>query len=193
VDKEVSQTADAASRERPGRHTEAMQIRPADPAQDAAACAAIYAPYVSATTVSFELDPPSTSDMADRMASAIDWIVAVEDDRVVGYAYAGRFHPRAAYRWACEVSVYLDEGLRGGGRGRRLYEALFERLSERGYRMACACITIPNDPSVRLHSALGFSLVGTFRDIGWKNGSWRDVCWMQRPLGQDGPPLAEPA
>src|SRR3954471_23148710 len=121
---------------------------------DAAACAAIYAPYVTDSAISFELEPPSAAEMAARIASAHDWLV-LEDDagRVVGYAYAGLFAPRAAYRWATEVSVYLEPGFERRGGGRTLYETLLPRLASRGFRMAIAGMTLPNDASVGLHRA----------------------------------------
>ncbi|WP_036921465.1 GNAT family N-acetyltransferase [Propionicicella superfundia] len=169
-----------------------MQIRTADPGADAAACAAIYAPYVTDTVVSFEVEAPEPPELAGRMRRAIEWVVATEDDRVLGYGYAGRHAARAAYRWAAEVSIYLDATARGRGLGRALYTELLSRLARRGYRMATACIAVPNPASVGLHTAMGFTPVGTFRGIGWKDGSWHDVMWMQRPLGEPGPPRGEP-
>jgi L-amino acid N-acyltransferase YncA len=159
---------------------------------DAAACAAIYAPYVAETTVSFEDEPPSIEEMGRRIARARrqhSWLVLEEDGDVVGYAYAGPVKERAAYRWSCEVSVYLEPGRRHSGSGRLLYEALFARLTERGFRSLVAVMTLPNEASEGLHRALGFEPVGTLRRVGWKHGQWRDVAWMQRPLGSDdGPP-----
>jgi phosphinothricin acetyltransferase len=114
--------------------------------------------------------------------------VLEEDGRIVGYACAAPVKDRAAYRWACEVSVYLGGGRRRGGAGRALYEALFERLAARGYRRLIAGMTLPNDASEGLHRAMGFEPVGVQRQIGWKHGAWHDVAWMQRPLGDDGPP-----
>src|SRR6187399_408040 len=98
-----------------------MHVRAATEA-DAAACAAIYAPYVTDTAVSFETEPPSTEELARRIATSHDWLVLEDDGRIVGYAYAATFHPRAAYRWACEVSVYLERGFERRGGGRALYE-----------------------------------------------------------------------
>ena len=152
---------------------------------DAGACAAIYAPYVTDTAVSFETDPPTAEEMAARISAAVSshaWIVLEDEGLVVGYAYGGPFRSRAAYRWACEVSVYLELGRRRTGAGRALYEALFARLVERGLRTAVAGMTLPNEPSVALHRALGFEAVGTFRRVGWKHDAWHDVAWMQRPL-----------
>ena len=164
---------------------------------DAEPCAAIYAPYVTDTAITFEYEPPSAAEMARRIAAAQRghaWLV-LEDSadggagRVVGYAYAGPFKERAAYRWSCEVSVYLETGRRRDGSGRLLYEALFARLAERGFRNLVAVMTLPNDASEGLHRALGFQPVGTFRRVGWKHGQWRDVAWAQRSIGvEDGPP-----
>ncbi|QRP44826.1 GNAT family N-acetyltransferase [Amycolatopsis sp. FDAARGOS 1241] len=161
-----------------------MLIREADE-RDAEACAEIYAPYVRDTTITFELEPPTPAEMAERIKRAAKthaWLVLEDNGRVAGYAYAGPYKERAAYRWSCEVSVYLELGRRRTGAGRKLYEALFARLAERGFRTAVAGMTLPNEPSVGLHRALRFEPVGTYRRIGWKHGAWRDVAWAQRPL-----------
>ncbi len=158
-----------------------LTIRDAS-AGDAAACAAIYAPYVLDTVISFETTPPDAAEMADRMDAAHVWLMGEDDGRPVGFAYGGEFNAREAYRWACSVSVYLEVGRRRTGAGRALYEALFARLAALGYRRAAAGITLPNEPSVGLHTALGFEPVGTFPRIGWKDGAWHDVAWMQRDL-----------
>ncbi|MGY2067145.1 N-acetyltransferase family protein [Blastococcus sp. SYSU DS0619] len=162
---------------------------------DAAACAAIYAPYVTGTAITFETEPPTVEQMAGRIARALDahaWVVLEDDGRVVGYAYAGSYKERAAYRWSCEVSVYLETGRRRGGGGRALYEALFARLAARGYRTAVAGMTLPNEPSEGLHAALGFEPIGTYRRIGWKHGRWQDVAWAQRAIAAGDDPPAEP-
>ena len=112
---------------------------------------------------------------------------------VVGYAYGGPFHARPAYRWACEVSVYLELGRRRTGGGRALYEALFARLTERGFRTAVAGMTLPNEESVALHRAMGFQTVGVYRRIGFKHGAWHDVEWTQLALGAGADPPAEPS
>jgi L-amino acid N-acyltransferase YncA len=164
--------------------------------QDAAACAAIYAPYVLESAISFESDPPDVAQMADRIVAAQRshaWLVLEDDGRVLGYAYGGPYKQRAAYRWSCEVSVYLERGRRRTGGGRLLYEALFERLAARGVRTVVAGMTLPNDASVGLHRALGFEPVGTYRRIGWKNGAWHDVAWAQRGIGDASDPPSEPS
>ena len=173
----------------------AHRIRAAT-ADDAAACAAIYAPYVEQTAITFELQAPTPAEMAERIAAAVQmhaWLVLEDGGAVVGYAYGGVFNRRSAYRWACEVSVYLEMGRRRTGAGRALYEALLEQLANRGYRKAIAGMTLPNEASVGLHRALGFAPVGTYRDIGYKLGRWHDVAWMQAEIGGDPGTPAEPA
>jgi phosphinothricin acetyltransferase len=162
---------------------------------DAPACAAIYAPYVRETAVSFESEPPTPAQMAERIAAATRthaWIVHEDDGRVVGYAYGVPHKERAAYRFSCEVSVYVEQGRRRTGSGRALYEALLERLAARGYRMAVAGMTLPNEASAGLHRAMGFEPVGVYRQIGWKFGAWHEVAWMQRALGVEHNPPPEP-
>ena len=163
--------------------------------RDGAACAAIYAPYVTDTAVTFEIDPPGADEMAGRIATAARthaWLVLEDEGRVVGYAYGSPFKARAAYRWASEVSIYLEPGRRRTGAGRALYEALFSRLAERGFRTVVAGMTLPNEASVGLHTAMGFEAVGTYRHIGWKHDAWHDVAWMQRTIRDDPNPPSEP-
>jgi L-amino acid N-acyltransferase YncA len=169
-------------------------IRDADPERDAEACAAIYAPSVEGSVTSFEERAPDTAEIAARIAAISTthpWLVAEEGGEVVGYAYACRHRERAAYRWTADVSVYIAAGQRGRGHGRSLYEALFERLREQRFQVACAGITLPNEASVALHERLGFVAVGVMRRIGWKQGAWRDVGWWQLelvPAAADPPP-----
>lgn len=164
-------------------------------AGDAQACADIYAPYVTDTVISFEAVPPSAAEMAERILSAQRrhvWLVGTDREQVIGYAYGGPYKPRAAYRWTCEVSVYVDSTRRRRGIGRALYEALFARLAERGYRTLLAGMTLPNEASVGLHRALGFAPVGTLSQVGWKHGNWHDVGLMQRAVADGPAPPAEP-
>jgi len=149
---------------------------------DATACATLYAPYVTDTAVSFETDPPDPTEMARRIDSAHAWFVLEDHGRIAGYAYATRFAERAAYRWSCETSIYLEQGRRRTSAGRALYEALFERLRARGFCRAFAGMTLPNDASAGLHRALGFEPAGVYRQVGWKHGAWRDVAWVQKDL-----------
>ncbi len=161
-------------------------------AADAAAMLAIYRPFVTDAAVSFELEPPSAAEFEERIGAAQArwaWLVAEHDGTVAGYAYAGQYKTRAAYDWSVETAVYVHEGHRGQGVGRELYSRLFTVLAEKGFCTAYAGITLPNDTSIRLHEALGFTLIGVFRRAGWKFGRWHDVSWWQREL-RDRPPTA---
>jgi L-amino acid N-acyltransferase YncA len=168
-----------------------MLIRDAISERDAGACAAIYAPYVRDTVISLEERPPTPEELAGRIETITKthpWLVAQDEDEVIGYAYAARHRERAAYRWAADVALYVAPARHRRGAGRALYETLFDLLAQQGFRIACAGITLPNEASVGLHEALGFEPVGVYRRIGWKLGAWRDVGWWQLELGGDGPP-----
>ena len=118
----------------------------------------MYAPYVTDGVISFELDPPDAAEMARRMAAGGErhpWLMAEEDGRVLGYAYASAFRMRAAYDWAVETTVYLADDAQGRGVGRALCLELLARLAAAGFTQAVAIIALPNDPSVRLHERLG--------------------------------------
>jgi L-amino acid N-acyltransferase YncA len=152
---------------------------------DATDIAAIYAPYVEAQVTSFEVQPPSAQEMAMRMATLLPsypWLVAVAEERVVGYAYAARHRDRHAYQWSVDAGIYLHAGAQRRGIGRRLYAMLFELLRAQGYVNAYAGITLPNDASVGLHEAMGFVPVGVYRKVGYKFGAWHDVGWWQLNL-----------
>jgi L-amino acid N-acyltransferase YncA len=159
-----------------------MQVRPADPARHAAACAAIYAPHVDPGPASFEETPPPAGEIARRMETAHLWLVAEEDGVVLGYAYASPHRERHAYRFAADVAAYVREP--GRGVGRALYDVLLPALRERGFRHACAGIALPNAASVALHERFGFRLVGVYEQIGFKGGEWRDVGWWQLDMAQ---------
>lgn len=171
-----------------------MSIRVAIP-DDAAAIAAIYAPIVRDTVISFEVDPPTPDQMAERIENTLEsypWLVAEEGGAVLGYAYASQHRSRAAYRWACDVSVYMHESARRRGIGTQLYTRLFEILPELGLHIAYAGITLPNDGSVGLHESVGFEYIGVFREVGYKNGAWQDVGWWGRNIRHLGADPSEP-
>jgi phosphinothricin acetyltransferase len=176
-----------------------LVIRHADAARDGAACAAIYAPFVTDSYVSFEERAPDGEEFArriERISYSYPWLVAEEDGAVIGFAYAAAHRERAAYRWAADVAVYVDERARRRGIGRALYEALLALLAQQGVRTVCAGVALPNDASVRLHEAVGFRPVGVYRRIGYKQGAWWDVGWWQLQLRDDDgapPELAPPA
>jgi L-amino acid N-acyltransferase YncA len=155
---------------------------------DAGAIAAIYAPYVLETPISFEMQPPAADVMLGRMKHYMathPWLVYEIEGRVVGYAYATRHHERAAYDWSCEVSVYVDRSLHRRGIGRALYATLLRALRRLGYYNALAGVTEPNRASIGLHEALGFRRSGVNRNVGYKDGSWWDVAYYEVSL-QDG-------
>ncbi|OSC39744.1 GNAT family N-acetyltransferase [Mycobacterium decipiens] len=163
--------------------------------EDARACVAIYRPYVEQTAITFETEVPDTHEMAARIAAAREtheWLVLEQGGEVIGYAYAHTLNPRSAYQWAVQVSIYIAADQHRTGSGRELYTQLLGRLTERGYRRAYAGITQPNDASNAFHRSFGFRHVGLFSRVGWKNGAWHDVAWMQLDLlgaaEHDGPP-----
>ncbi len=171
-----------------------MQIRPATPS-DAPAIADIYAPIVRDTAISFESDPPTEKEMADRIARTLEshpWLVAEEDGAILGYAYASQFRARAAYRWTCEVTAYVGSQSRRGGVGRALYERLVSILRRQNYHTALAIITLPNDASVGFHRSLGFEPAGTIREVGFKFAAWHDVATLRLALSDPTPSPPDP-
>lgn len=161
-----------------------MIVRQATEA-DAPALLAIYAPYVETTPITFETTVPTVEDFAGRIRKVLggwQYLVAERDGRIVGYAYGGTHRERAAYRYSVEVSAYVDQRCHRQGIGRTLYGQLFADLAAKGYCEAFAGITYPNESSIGLHSAMGFTMIGIFRRIGWKFDRWHDVAWMQRTL-----------
>jgi L-amino acid N-acyltransferase YncA len=158
---------------------------------DAPAVAAIYAPLVRDTIISFEEEPPSAEEMAERIATSHVWLVAEEDGEVVGYAYAARFHPRAAYRWSAEASVYLSPEARGRGIGTRLVTELLERLKAMGFVNVFGGTALPNPASERLLESFGFKKVAHWEHVGFKLGAWHDVSWRQLTLQE--PTVPPPA
>ena len=174
-----------------------MLIRHADPAGDSAACAAIYAPFVTDAVTSFEYQPPDSSDFAGRIArlsASHAFLVAEDEDdgAVAGFAYGSPHKERTAYSWAAEVSVYIAATHHRRGVGRALYGVLFDLLERQGFRIVLAGITLPNDASVGIHEAFGFRPLGVYRKIGFKFGAWHDVGWWQRPLGAGDAPAGDP-
>jgi phosphinothricin acetyltransferase len=167
-------------------------IRLATP-DDAAAVAAIYAPFVLHTAVSFETEPPSTEEMRSRIEktmTAHPWLIYQVGDEVAGYAHAGTHKMRSAYRWSADVSVYLGPRWRRQGIGSSLYNRLLPCLRLQGFRIACAGVALPNPGSVGLHERFGFEPVGVYKSIGFKLGRWHDVGWWQLALAPmcDDPP-----
>lgn len=165
-----------------------IDIRPAS-AADATPIAAIYNRYIAATTISFEEQPVTEAEMADRIrdvaAAGLPWLLAVHDGEPVGYAYATKWRARPAYRYSVESTVYLDDGACGRGWGALLYRQLIARLRDGGMRSVIAGIAQPNPRSVNLHERLGFRKVAHFSDVGYKFDQWVDVGYWQLSLAEN--------
>lgn len=164
-------------------------------AGDAPAIQAIYAPYCTGTPISFEVQAPAVDEVASRLAkvlSVLPWLVAEEDGRMLGYAYASPHRERAAYRWSVDAAIYVARASHRRGLGRALYAPLLELVRRQGYAQAFAGITLPNAASVGLHEAMGFTPIGVFRAVGHKLGQWHDVGWWQLELGPRAATPAEP-
>ena len=172
-----------------------IAVRPAS-RDDIPAITAIYGHAVRTGTASYELEPPSEADMAARFdalaAGSYPYFVADCPDGILGYAYAGPFRPRRAYRFMVEDSIYLAPAAQGKGIGRLLLSALIEDCTRLGFRQMVAVIGDGkrNQPSVRLHESLGFRHAGLLEGSGYKHGRWLDTVFMQVSLnsGTDAPP-----
>jgi phosphinothricin acetyltransferase len=156
-------------------------------AADAEQVARIYNHYVRHTCVTFEEQPVAAAEIAQRMrevaASSLPWFVAELEGRVVGYAYAGRWRVRSAYRFSAETTVYLEPEATGRKVGTRLMEELLRSLRETSLHVVIAGIALPNPASIALHERLGFHRVATFEEVGFKLGRWIDVAYWQAALG----------
>jgi len=155
------------------------QVRVASEA-DAAAVAAIYAPYVLQTAITFEEQAPPPEAMAARIRKILEghpFLVFEEAGAVLGYAYASPHKERSAYRWSVDVAIYVAATAHRRGIGRQLYGRLLQVLRRQGFHTAYAGITMPNDNSVGLHEALGFRFIGAYGEVGFKFGEWRNVGW----------------
>lgn len=155
-------------------------------AADAAAIAAIYAPYVTGTFVSFEEVAPDVDEMGRRIAGSVPglypWLVAELRGEILGYASSAPFRTRPSYRWTVETGVYLPPEGQGRGLGRALMERMLDLLTRQNFTAAIAGITLPNQASVALHEKLGFTPCATYRETGFKLGEWRTVQVFARDL-----------
>ncbi|MGH6767656.1 MAG: GNAT family N-acetyltransferase [Xanthobacteraceae bacterium] len=167
-------------------------IRPADP-RDIPAIGRIYAHAVAHGTASFELEPPDDAEIRRRFDALRDggfpYLVAepnsADEATILGYAYAGPYRARPAYRFTVEDSIYLAPDAQGRGIGRALLDRLLTESEARGYRQMIAVIgDTAQAPSIRLHEAAGFRHVGTFEAVGFKFGRWLDSVLMQKELGE---------
>lgn len=152
---------------------------------DAPAILAIYAPYITGSTITFEYDVPPVAEFAERIRTIqqqLPYLVAESDGQVLGYAYASKHRDRTAYQWSVETSVYVHPDGHRQGIARQLYSHLFELLRRQGYFNAYAGITLPNHKSESFHRSLGFEHIGTYSNIGYKLGAWHSVAWFQLAL-----------
>lgn len=161
-----------------------VEIRLATPA-DAADLVAIYQPYVLNTNITFEYTVPSVEEFEKRVQETLlefPYLVALDQEKIIGYAYAHEYKERAAYDWAVEVSVYVDSEARQKGCGKALYQALESELKKQNILILTACITGGNEGSVAFHEKFGYQQVAAFKKIGFKFNQWHDVLWLQKML-----------
>lgn len=154
----------------------------------------IYAPYVRDTAITFEYEIPSVEEFAGRIEKVLErypYLVAELDGEIVGYAYAGPFHSRAAYQWGVETSIYVDKDKKRAGVGGKLHGALEYILREQGILNLNACIAYPEEEdehltrdSVRFHKRLGYRMVGEFQKCGYKFKRWYNMVWMEKHIGE---------
>lgn len=171
-------------------------IRSASPA-DAPRLLEIYSYYVRNTAITFEIDVPSLREFEERIRSTMQrypYLVIEEHGQVLGYAYAGVFKDRAAYDWACELTIYIDHTVLGRGLGGRLYAALEDALKEMGMLNLYACIGYPDAEdeyltrnSAEFHAHLGFVTIGEFHQCGYKFDRWYSMIWMEKIVGEHTP------
>ena len=162
--------------------------------EDAGELLAIYAPYVEKTAITFEYTVPSVEEFTERICRTLEkypYLVAEQDGRILGYAYAGAFQPRAAYGWAVEASVYVHQDCKKQGLGKALYEALEKILVKQNIINVNACIATPIQEdehltwdSVHFHEKMGYRMVGEFYQCGYKFNRWYNMAWMEKHLGE---------
>ncbi len=162
--------------------------------EDAERLLEIYAPYVTDTAISFEIEVPTVEEFRGRIERTLKthpYLVAEHGGEIIGYAYASPFIRRAAYDWSAEMSIYLDCHKKGMGCGRLLYEAMETLLKQMHILNVNACIAAPKEPdpyvdnnSIEFHTHMGYTMVGKFHDSGYKFGTWYDMVWMEKMLGE---------
>ena len=162
--------------------------------EDAQALLEIYKAYVEKTAITFEYEVPSLEEFKRRMEKTLKkypYLVAEDNDKILGYAYAGTFVGRAAYDWSVETTIYLKEDKKKLGIGRKLYEVLEKILRAQNILNMNACIGYPeeedeylNKNSVEFHSHIGFKMVGEFHKCGYKFGRWYNMVWMEKIIGE---------
>ena len=170
------------------------KIRPATP-EDASEIIRIYSPYILHSAFTFEFDIPSIGNMQHRIISYMEkypWLVAEENGKLMGYAYASAYRERRAYQWCVESSVYLDDAAKGSGIALQLYNKLFSILKSQGIRNVYSIITLPNGTSEKFHAKCGFEKFAVYKNVGHKLGKWHDVLWMIKVLNDIDDEVREP-
>ncbi len=178
---------------------ENIEIRTAT-TRDAEALLEIYSHYVRYTAVTFEYEPPTLAEFRGRMIHILEkypYLCVLEDHRIMGYAYAGAFHERAAYQWSAEMTIYLSPGAQKRGLGRKLYEKLEDKLRELGILNLYACIGYPTEDdeyltknSAAFHEHLGYAKIGEFHNCGYKFNRWYNMIYMEKIIGKHTSPKA---
>jgi L-amino acid N-acyltransferase YncA len=161
-----------------------LAVRSAEP-EDAEQIAAIYNYYVMNTVITFEEQEVAVAEMTNRIReirTSLPWLVALRGEQIIGFAYAGKWKTRAAYRFSTEVTVYVRKGVERAGVGSALYSQLLPALKVQGVHTAIGGIALPNDASIRLHEKFGFEKVAHFKEVGFKFNRWIDVAYWQRAL-----------
>ena len=156
--------------------------------EDAERLLEIYTPYIKETAITFEYEVPSVREFEERIEKVLEkfpYLVAVVQDRIVGYAYASPYKTRAAYQWSVETSIYIDREYQGNGIGSVLYTKLLEVLKMQNVRNVYACVALPNAESEALHKKFGFALVGRFHNVGYKLNEGHDTGWYEKHLALD--------
>lgn len=151
---------------------------------DAQSLLKIYEQYIE-TVITFEYTLPSKEEFQQRIKDIIKeypYLVCEENGQIIGYAYAHKDRERAAYQWNTELSIYMDKNYTSKGLGRKLYSALIELLRLQGVKTAYGVVTYPNAKSENLHKSLGFQVIGTFHNTGFKCNGWHDVIWFERKI-----------
>lgn len=154
---------------------------------DAKEILAIYTPYILKTSITFEYDVPSLTEFEERITNTLikyPYLVALLENKIVGYAYASSFKSRAAYNWSVETSIYIDETKKGMGIGKLLYQELEQILQKQNICNLCSCITYPNPQSIGFHANFGYKKVALFTKSGYKFNEWHDMVWMEKFINE---------
>lgn len=144
----------------------------------------IYEQYID-TAITFEYNLPTEAEFAERLKNIYTiypYLVSEEAGCIIGYAYAHKPMEREAYQWNAELSIYIDRSFVSKGHGKKLYTALIELLKLQGIKTVYGGVTVPNEKSERLHIGLGFKLLGTYHNTGYKCGAWHDVSWYEKQI-----------